>query len=62
VAENLTIQGACIEDVKDWLYFNPIFFISGVEDAELKVECRTTLAKNIVRSLFHTEVPRVRNN
>jgi hypothetical protein len=48
--------------LKDWLYFNPWYLLSGMEDAELKVECRTTLAKNIVRSLFHTEVPRVRIN
>lgn len=30
-----------------------------VEDADLKVECRTILAKNIIRGLFHTEVPKV---
>lgn len=30
-----------------------------VEDADLKVECRTTLAKNIIRNLYHHEVPKV---
>jgi hypothetical protein len=33
--------------------------LTGVEDVELKVECRTTLAKNIVRTLFHHEVLKV---